>query len=405
MENETLEKIGKYRIIKQLGAGGFGAVYLAEDPILKEQVAIKIFQVNDANLLNQTSSVTEDAETVLKKRFIDEARVLRKLSSNPNIVELYEFDQTEQGQPYYIMPYLRHSLAQDIGKDVQDVHVIAELPVEQRPRPLPFEKASLILKQLLQALKTVHEADLVHRDIKPANILFNEKGDVQLCDFGIAKLPDTEHSQTSSGIAMGSRNYMAPEQRESAKHVDATADIYSFGVLAYRIYIGTLPVGRFADPSKLMPSINQDLNDLILDCLSQLREDRPANASVLMERFNHALKNQSTNSPIDESTGTWIEAGKSGLRDELLPLRDKIADLLKAHGEVPETERAKLTILAEMADLNTEQLDALIEETYQGIEQHVKPKRKFLEVLDNKLAVNGALDNEEHEALTSAASH
>jgi serine/threonine protein kinase len=63
-------------------------------------------------------------------------------------------------------------------------------------------------------------------------------------------VPDAEHSQTSSGLAMGSRHYMAPEQRESAKHVDATADIYTFGVLAYRIYTGTLPVGRFADSSR-----------------------------------------------------------------------------------------------------------------------------------------------------------
>jgi len=398
-----MNTIGKYKIIKELGSGGFGAVYLAEDPILKLQVAIKIFQIKDKAMIEQVTSSTGDPEQVLKNRFIDEARILRKLSANPNIVDLYEFDQTEDGQPYYVMPFLTHSLVQDIGKDVQDVHVIAELPPEQRPRPLPQARASLILKQLLIALKAVHQVNLVHRDIKPANILFDQKGDVQLCDFGIAKLPDTDHSQTSSGIAMGSRNYMAPEQRESAKHVDATADVYSFGVLAYRLYTGSLPVGRFDDPIKLLPAMGETLNTLIIDCLAQKRESRPRDAACLLQQFEISLKDLSNNTNEEDETGTWIDAGTADLKDELSPLRERISKLLAEQGEVNFEEKTKLTVLAEMVDLSVDGLDLLIEEIYQDTDKDTKTKRKFLQVLDNKLSNVNSFNEHEHSALVTAA--
>ena len=107
-----MERIGKYTVIKELGAGGFGAVYLATDPLLDEQVAIKVFQVRDENLARQATSSSTDAVDVLKRRFMDEARTLRRLAASPYIVDMHDFDELDDGTPYYVMPYLSRSLEQ-----------------------------------------------------------------------------------------------------------------------------------------------------------------------------------------------------------------------------------------------------------------------------------------------------
>ena len=201
-----LTSIGKYKVIRELGAGGFGAVYLADDPRLKEQVAIKVFQVKDTNVAAMATSATSDVGEVLNQRFLNEAKTLRQLNRNLHIVDVFEFDEMPDGTPYYVMPYLPHSLRNELGSDATDTSVIAELEPEDKPKRLPISQSLIYLEQLLLALKDVHKVGLVHRDIKPANLLLNTQNEVQLCDFGIAKMPDAEHSQ--SGVGMGSRGSM-----------------------------------------------------------------------------------------------------------------------------------------------------------------------------------------------------
>ncbi len=397
-----MESIGRYRILKRLGGGGFGEVYLGHDDRINRDVAIKVFNPKDENLIAFATSTDDEGLQVLQQRFLKEAQILGHLEACPNIINVLDFGELDDGSPYYVMPYLPRSLVAEVGRDVFDVNAINDLEENERPHAMPLEKALTTMHQLLQGVAAAHEHQLVHRDIKPANVMLTNNNEVRLVDFGIAKAPDGQHS-TVSQLGMGSRNYMAPEQRESAKHVDARADVYSLGALAYRLITGRLPTGRYADPDVYCKALNKPLNQLTLDCLAEDKNKRPNDAAAVLTRWTAGMAD-SNSSHVDESTGTWIHAGQSGLKDELLPLRDKIASLLKAHGEVPEEEKAKLTILAEMADLNSEQLDALIEETYQGIEQDVKPKRKFLEVLDNKLAATGSLNQSDHEALSSAAS-
>ena len=278
-----MDQIGKYKVLEELGRGGFGAVYLCEDN-LGEKVAIKVFEPKDDVIAGAATSATSDPTAVLKDRFQSEARTLRRLSSNPYIVDLYDFDETEDGIAYYVMPYLVRSLVDEIGKDAVSVGAQGELPPELLPRRMPAQRAIQVLTQILEAMKTVHQEGLVHRDLKPANILFDKEGPegkVQVCDFGIAKLPDTEHSQ--SGVGMGSRNYMSPEQRESAKHVDATSDVYAIGILAYRMLTGTLPIGRFDDPIVYAPAIGPALNELIIRSIGVDTTERPENASAFLE--------------------------------------------------------------------------------------------------------------------------
>ncbi|WP_299083113.1 bifunctional serine/threonine-protein kinase/formylglycine-generating enzyme family protein [uncultured Paraglaciecola sp.] len=355
-----MQHIGKYKIIKELGAGGFGAVYLAEDPRLGEQVAIKVFQVKDSNVAAMATSATSDAGEVLNQRFLNEAKTLRQLNRNPHIVDVFEFDEMQDGTPYYVMPYLPHSLKDELGSDATDASVIAELEPEDKPKRLPISLALNYLEQLLLALKDVHKVGLVHRDIKPANLLLNNLQEVQLCDFGIAKMPDAQHSQ--SGVGMGSRNYMAPEQRQSAKHVDARSDIYSAGVLAYRMITGTLPEGRFADPNTFQPALSEELNQLILKALSQHKEQRFADAGEMLKALRQAL-NTHTESPEDEATGTWIDESNNtaSIKAELKPLQHKIAQLFKQQGEIRKQNLPVLQALADIGNLNEDDLTELIE--------------------------------------------
>jgi serine/threonine-protein kinase len=398
-----MKQIGKYKVIKELGAGGFGAVYLATDPRLGEQVAIKVFQPQDANLASQATSASGDASQVLQQRFLSEAKTLRQLGKNQYIVDVFDFDEMANGAPYYVMPYLPCSLKDELGSDATDTSVLAELSPEQKPRPLPINKSLVILEQLLLALKDVHKAGLVHRDIKPANLLIDQHGDIKLCDFGIAKMPDTQHSQ--SGVGIGSRNYMSPEQRQSAKHVDARSDVYSIGVLAYRMLTGTLPEGRFADPMTYQPAIDKPFNDFIIKALEQQKDNRFADAGDMYQAFKKlspANKNQA-----DDNTATDIgNTTQSEIKAELKPLQNKITALLIKQGEITEADKALLQALADLADMNEEALAAFIIEVSERAQRESPELKAFIRwviKLNQRIKTgNTDLSNAEQQVLIEA---
>lgn len=357
-----MQYIGKYKILKKLGSGSFGFVYLAEDPKLHVKVAIKVFKVKDAALLSQVTSAANDPESVLRQRFIEEAKTLRKLATMPNIVQMYDFDELEDGSPYYVMPFIQHTLEDKIGKDAFTQGALSELPHAQHPKRITVTQAINYLKQLTQALCYVHKSGLIHRDIKPANILIDEQNQVQLSDFGIAKLPLSEHSQT--GFGMGSKNYMSPEQQESAKHVQPASDIYSLGVLAYRMLTGQLPVGRFQDPIEYAPEIGLPLNTLILLALSQNLVERPENGAVFLTALNHAISSlENSINTHDEGTEVWKPESKNQIKPELTPLKNKILSLLDSQGEIKATDFPLLQALGDVNHLDCSGLDAFIEYT------------------------------------------
>ena len=380
-----MQQIGKYTIEKELGRGGFGAVYLARDPKLGEHVAIKVFQIKDENLAKQATSATSEAGKVLHDRFLNEAKILRQLSSNPNIIDVYDFDEVEDGTPYYVMPYLSKSLVDEIGKDALTTAALEDIPAEVHPRRLPVQRSTQILGQLLNGLAAVHKASLVHRDIKPANVLFDPQGQSQLCDFGIAKTPDVEQSQT--GLAMGSRNYMSPEQRESAKHVGAQSDIYSFGVLAYRMLTGTLPeAARWEAPLSFSPNIGQSLNDLILKCMENDPSKRPQDAIVLQGLFKQALQDIDENAPeLSDDTSTDIGQAPQQVRDQLKPLTEQIETLLLEQGELTQDQHKQLIMMGDIVDLDEAGLDTLIAQVTQRLSAQLKPLIKIKKQIDTAL--------------------
>lgn len=283
-----MQAIGRFRIIRQLGGGGFGDVYLAEDPAIRRKVAIKVFRPRDENVLAFVTSSDEEALQVLRQRFLKEAQILASLEDEPYVVNVHEYGEDSDGAPFYVMPYLPHSLADELGEDMLDVDGFDSNLHGSRPRALPMARALELIEQLLIGLAAAHRHGLIHRDIKPSNLMFSRSGDIRIVDFGIAKVPDSPHS-TVSQLGIGSRNYIAPEQLQSAKHVDARADVYAVGVVAYRMLTGRLPVGRFPDPVELVPALGRPLNDLVLDMMAINRDQRPADAAATLKAFRSAL--------------------------------------------------------------------------------------------------------------------
>ena len=213
MTNLIGQSLGRYHILEQLGEGGMAIVYKAYDTRLERDVAIKI--------IRRGAFPPDQLERILK-RFEREAKALAKLS-HLHIVKVLDFGEHE-GSPYLVMEYLPGgTLKERLGQSI------------------PWQEAVRILTPIAEALDYAHEHGIVHRDIKPSNILLTEKGQPMLTDFGIAKILETDEtaSITSTGIGVGTPEYMAPEQWTGQSV--AQSDIYSLGVVLYEMVAGRKP--------------------------------------------------------------------------------------------------------------------------------------------------------------------
>ncbi len=194
--------IGKYEILEQIGAGGFGAVYKARDPILKRLVAVKLCTAEDEDL---------------RKRFYREAEISGNLH-DPNIVTVFD-SGVEDGAPYLIQEYLG-------GEDLDRVI--------RRGDDIPKHERLECLMQVAKGLRYAHSKGVLHRDVKPGNVRLFEGGKAKLMDFGIATLKSSHTRLTRIGTLVGTVGYLAPEQLRG-KRADERVDVFSFGVLAYEL--------------------------------------------------------------------------------------------------------------------------------------------------------------------------
>ena len=244
-------QIPQLEFIELLGQGGMGAVFKARQPELDRFVAVKILP----------KEIGADAK--FTERFSREAKALAKLS-HQNIVTVYDFGQLEN-QYYFVMEYVDGT---DLRQLIDGGQVTAEQSLE-------------IVRQICEALQFAHANGVVHRDIKPENVLIDKTGRVQIADFGLAKLLDSESvdvSLTGTRQVMGTLRYMAPEQTRGTKAVDHRADIFSLGVIFYELLTGDLPIGRFHPPSR-KASTDARLDDVVLKALENEPADRYQSAS------------------------------------------------------------------------------------------------------------------------------
>lgn len=201
--------IAHYRVLKKLGQGGMGEVYLAEDLNLPRQVAIKFMALEYAGVPE------------LRDRFRREAKAAARID-HPNVVTIYEVGEFNN-RPYLVMQYV-------------DGGSLANLIAQ---RELSIEEVLDIGLQICAGLAKAHQKGVLHRDLKPANILIDLEGRIKIVDFGLAKLRDAS-SITSTGEVMGTPAYMSPEQVRGQK-LDPRSDIFSLGVILYQLITRQLP--------------------------------------------------------------------------------------------------------------------------------------------------------------------
>src|SRR5262245_37104528 len=211
----TDQKLGRFEIIREIGKGAMGVVYLAHDPRIDRKIAIKMIAIPPG------ISPQEARET--RHRFVREAQAAGKLT-HPNIITIYDVVE-ETDRSYIAMEYIQG--------DTLEAHT--------KPGSLlPLEKVLGIISQACSALDYAHQNKVVHRDIKPANLML-VKGDLlKITDFGLAKSPNAQLTQ--DGVLIGTPNYMSPEQI-SGRTMDGRSDFFSLGVVLYELLTGERPFG------------------------------------------------------------------------------------------------------------------------------------------------------------------
>jgi len=209
---EAKPTLGRYEILKEIGQGSVGTVYLGRDPKINREVAIKVLRYD---------GVSEERLTEVKKRFYREAEAAGRLT-HPNIVTIYDAGED------YDLTYIAMELLN--GKDLSSCC--------RRVNRLPVTRVLEIIGSVAEALDYAHKKGVVHRDIKPANIMLLKGGQIKVADFGIARITDSTRTQT--GDIFGTPNYMSPEQ-VAGKKVDGRSDLFSLGAVMYELLTGVKP--------------------------------------------------------------------------------------------------------------------------------------------------------------------
>ena len=272
-----MERIGRYEVMEQIGEGGMGTVYKVCHPTLNRVMALKVL----AKWLAKEEEMVE--------RFLREAQVMANLKDHSYVVEVYDCGEVG-GMYYYTMEYIPLSLSEYIGEG----GVGSEQTRKRRykKRALGVDESVSIIRDVLRGLDEIHGAGVIHRDISPQNVLLKEleggRVRAKISDFGIAGVRGSGLTKTGEG-GIGKEVYVAPEQWESLKDADERSDIYSVGVLFYRLVTGRLPIGRFKEPKEINKEVSSELNDVILRAFSQDPGDRFQSAGEMLKALDEAL--------------------------------------------------------------------------------------------------------------------
>ena len=222
----TPTKLGRYRIVGELGHGAMGTVYRAVDPLIEREVAIKTLHPD----------LPPEVITDVRERFLREARSAGRLN-HPNIVTIFDVGE-EEGVAYMAMELLEGQSLQQMLRETER---------------LSFQAVADLVAQIADGLDRAQQLGIVHRDVKPANVVVSSTGHAKLTDFGVAYVPSSTMTQT--GTMIGSPRYMSPEQVLGLP-VDPRSDIFSLGVVLYEMLAGQAPFVRTGDTT-IFPLMNR----------------------------------------------------------------------------------------------------------------------------------------------------
>lgn len=283
--------VSHYRIVEKLGVGGMGVVFVAEDTQLGRLVAIKFLSTLDRPY---------------RARFLREARAVSKLN-HPNIATVFEYGETPEDQPYIVMELVK-------GKTLHELLDDGSLPLDQSIH---------VASSIAEALEEAHNHGIIHRDIKPSNVVVNEKHQVKVLDFGLAKLLDDNvdpeeagkfgallATKTHSNIVVGTPLYLSPEQA-TGKVVDTRTDLFSLGAVLYECLTGqsafsgssAIEIGAQiihvhpAPPSSINPSVTKELDRITMKALQKDLTKRYQTAGELLKDLQRVEGAVTKNSP------------------------------------------------------------------------------------------------------------
>jgi serine/threonine protein kinase len=305
--------VGSYRVVKLLGKGGMGAVYMAEHPVIGSRVAIKFLHPQYAT------------DKKIVDRFFNEARAVNVIGHD-NILKILDLDVTEDNRHYFVMEFLN-------GKPLQDL-VVPDVP-------MPVDVAGPILLQICEALQAAHDRGIIHRDLKPDNVYLTvhkgKKNFVKVVDFGIARVTDDagiSTGKTQTGMVMGTPAYMSPEQAGGmTSRIDGRSDVYSLGCMMFQMATGKLPfpglsfgevlIGHLQlpppRPRELVPAIPEVFETVVLKCLEKTQENRYQSMREAHDAIARAMDQLGLSRDLPAASPEELAAANTGTRTRSSP--------------------------------------------------------------------------------------
>lgn len=287
--DKTLLKLGRYEVVRELGKGAMGIVYLAKDPLIGRLVALKTIRLS--------AHADDDEMKEFQQRFIREAQAAGILN-HPAIVTVHDIGRDEETDTSFIaMEYVE-------GQNLKEVL--------SQGRAISFEQIADIIGQVAEALDFAHAKGIVHRDVKPANIILLEGNRAKITDFGIAKIASGAANLTSTGQFLGTPNYMAPEQIKGAP-VDGRTDIFALGICLYECLTRRKPFGGdsltsisykivhepFPPLHEINPQIPEGYEELVANCLQKDPTKRYQRARDLATALRAVVRGEKPTRPPD----------------------------------------------------------------------------------------------------------
>ncbi len=321
--DKTLLKLGRYEVVRELGKGAMGIVYLAKDPLIGRLVALKTIRLG--------AHADDDEFKEFQQRFIREAQAAGILN-HPSIVTVHDIGQDEEnGTSFIAMEYVE-------GNNLKEVL--------SQGKALTFEQIGDVIAQVAEALDFAHAKGIVHRDVKPANVILLDGTRAKITDFGIAKIASGAANLTTTGQFLGTPNYMAPEQIKGAP-VDGRTDIFALGICLYECLTRRKPFGGdsltsisykivhepFPPLHEINPQIPAGYEDVVANCLAKDPAKRYQRAKDLATALRAVIRGERPVRPPDPM-----------LADETIVTRDRSLEKTTERDKTPVTPTPTLEV-------------------------------------------------------------